>query len=39
MDLRRKGKVKKVIEFAEKIRKMQEEVVAALMKAQEEMKR
>jgi len=38
-DIRRKGKVEKVTEFVERIRKVQEEVGAALRKAQEEMKR
>ena len=39
MDLRRKEKVEKTTEFAERIRKVQGEAVAALMRAQEEMKR
>ena len=39
VDLRRKGKMEKAMEFAEKMRKVQEEVGIALMKAQEEMKR
>jgi len=37
-NIRRKGKVEKVIEFAERMRRVQEEVEAALKKAQEEMK-
>ena len=39
VDLRRKGKIEKAMEFAEKMRKVQKEVGVALMKAQEEMKR
>jgi len=39
VDLRRKGKMEKVIEFAEKIKKIQEEARAALTKAQKEMKK
>jgi len=39
VDLRRKGKMEKVIEFAERMRKVQEEVEAELTKAQEGMKR
>ena len=39
VDLRRKGKIKKATEFVERIRKVQEEVGAALIKVQEEMKR
>jgi len=39
VDLRRKRKMVKAIEFAERIRKVQEEVGAALMRVQEEMKR
>ena len=39
IDLRRKGKIEKATEFAERIRKVQEEVEAALMKAQKEMKK
>jgi len=39
VDLRRKGKMKKATEFVERIRKVQEEVGAALIKVQEEMKR
>jgi len=38
-DIRRKGKVEKVTEFVERIRKVQEEAEAILRKAQEEMKR
>ena len=38
-DIRRKGKVEKVAEFAERMRKIQEEVGAVLRRAQEEMKR
>ena len=37
-DLRRKGKVEKAMEFAERMKKVQEEVGVALKKAQEEMK-
>ena len=37
-DIRRKGKVEKVIKFVERIKKMQKEVEAALRKTQEEMK-
>ena len=37
-DIRRKGKVEKVMEFAERIKKVQE-VRVALRKAQEDMKR
>ena len=39
VDLRRKGKIKKAIEFAERMRKIQEEVEVALMKAQKKMKK
>jgi len=39
MDLRRKGKMEKVTEFAERMRKVQEEARTALVKAQKEMKR
>ena len=39
VDLRRKEKIKKMIEFVEKMRKVQEEAGAVLVKAQEEMKR
>ena len=37
-DLRRTGKVEKAMEFAERMKKVQEEVGVALKKAQEEMK-
>ena len=37
-DIRRKGKVEKATEFAERMRRVQEEVGAVLRKAQEEMK-
>ena len=37
-DIRRKGKVKKITEFAEKMKKVQEKAGTALKKAQEEMK-
>ena len=39
VDLRRKGKIEKATEFAERMRKVQEEAGAALMRAQKEMKR
>jgi len=39
VDLRRKGKMEKAMEFAERMRKVQEEVGVALARAQEEMKR
>ena len=39
VDLRRKGKVEKVIEFAERMRKIQEETGVVLTRTQEEMKR
>jgi len=39
VDLRRKEKMEKAIEFAERMRKVQKEAGAVLMKAQEEMKR
>ena len=39
VDLRRKGKVEKATEFVERMRKVQEEAGAALMRVQEEMKR
>jgi len=39
MDLRRKRKMEKVTEFAERMRKVQEEARTALVKAQKEMKR
>ena len=38
-DIRRKGKVEKAMEFVEKLKRVQEEVEAALKKTQEEMKR
>ena len=38
-DIRKKGKVKSAIEFVERMKKVQEEVEAALRKAQKEMKR
>jgi len=38
-DIRRKSKVKKATEFAERMRKVQEKAEVALRKAQEEMKR
>jgi len=37
--LRRKGKIEKVTEFVERIRKVQEEAGAALVRAQKEIKR
>jgi len=37
-DIRKKGKMEKVTEFAERMKKIQEEVGAALKKIQEEMK-
>ena len=37
-DIRRKGKVEKMTEFAEKMKKVQEKAGTALRKAQEEMK-
>ena len=39
IDLRKKGKVEKVIEFVERMRKVQEEAGVALMRAWEKMKR
>ena len=39
VDLERKGKIEKVMEFAERMRKVQKEARAALMRVQEEMKR
>ena len=39
INLRRKGKMEKATEFVERMRKVQEEVGAALIRAQEEMKR
>ena len=38
-DIRKKGKMEKVMEFVEKMKKVQEEAGAALKKIQEEMKR
>ena len=38
-DIRKKGKVKKVTEFIERMKKVQEEAGAALRRVQEEMKR
>jgi len=38
IDIRRKGKIEKVTEFAERIKKIQEEAGAVLKKAQEEIK-
>ena len=37
-DIRKKGKVEKAMEFAKRIKKIQEEVGATLKKMQEEMK-
>ena len=37
-DIRRKGKVEKVTEFAKRMKKVKEEAKTALRKAQEEMK-
>jgi len=39
VDLRRKEKMEKVTEFAKRMRKVQKEAGAALVKAQEEIKR
>ena len=39
VDLRRKRKIEKAMEFAERIRKVQEEARVALIRVQEEMKR
>ena len=39
VDLRRKGKVDKAMEFVERMKKIQEEAGAVLMKVQEEMKK
>ena len=39
VDIRRKGKVEKVMEFVERMRRVHEEVGAALRKAQEEIKK
>jgi len=38
VDIRRKGKMEKAIEFAERVMKIQEEAEAALKRAQEKMK-
>ena len=38
-DVRKKGKVESATEFVERMKKVHEEAVAALKKAQEEMKR
>ena len=38
IDIRRKRKIEKAMEFAEKMKKMQEQAGAVLKKAQEEMK-
>ena len=38
IDIRRKGKIKKTMEFVERIKKFQEEAETALKKVQEEMK-
>ena len=38
-DIRRKGKMEKTMEFVERMKKVQEEVEAALKKTQEKMKR
>ena len=38
-DIRKKGKVEKVIEFAKRMKKVQEKVGAALRKAQKEIKK
>jgi len=38
-DIRKRGKVEKAMEFVERIKKVYEEAVAALKKAQEDMKR
>jgi len=38
-DIRKKGKIEKATEFVERMKKIQEEVGAALRKAQEDMKR
>ena len=39
VDLKRKGKMEKAIEFVERMRKVQEEAEVALIQVQEEMKR
>ena len=38
IDIRRRGKIEKTMEFAERIKKMQEKVRVALKRVQEEMK-
>jgi len=38
-NIRKKGKVKKATEFVERMKKVQEEAMAALKKAQEDIKR
>ena len=38
IDIRRKGKIEKVMEFTEKMKRMQKEAEAVLKKTQEEMK-
>ena len=38
-DIRRKGKIDKVMEFVEKMRKIQKKVETALRKSQDEMKK
>jgi len=38
VDIRRKGKVEKAMEFAERMKKVQKETGVALRKVQEEMK-
>jgi len=38
IDIKRRGKMKKVTEFAERIKKVQEKVGVELKKAEEEMK-
>ena len=38
VDIKRKGKMEKAMEFAERMKKIQEEAEAALKKAQEDMK-
>ena len=39
VDIRKKKKIEKITEFAKRIKKIQEKVVAILRKAQEEIKR
>ena len=39
VDLRRKGKIEKTMEFVEKMRKIQEKAEVVLIKAQDKMKR